>query len=128
VRAGYRREFQVGLPADGSEVPSPTCRLERPVVRVPRPIPKARASAGIERFCADYTGRICVTMDGSRPRWSMDVRSACIPLGMKGALMRTWSALLLALLAAAPSPVQCRRRVHALRAPRAGDRQLHPTT
>ncbi len=66
VRAGYNREFQGGLPADGSEVAfanlSPTS--VQSFVYLAYPVSPA---TGIRGFCADYTGRICVTMDGSKP-------------------------------------------------------------
>jgi type IV pilus assembly protein PilA len=66
VRAGYHREFIGGLPADTSEVAfanlSPTSVQSFVYLAYP-----VSAATGVRGFCADYTGRICVTTDGSRP-------------------------------------------------------------
>jgi hypothetical protein len=67
VRAGYRREFQVGLPADGSEVAFANLSPSSVQSFVYLAYPGSPGVTGIRGFCGDYTGRICVTMDGSRP-------------------------------------------------------------
>jgi hypothetical protein len=80
TRAGYQREFQGGLPADGSEVAfanlSPSS--VQSFVYLAYPVSSA---TGVRGFCGDYTGRICVTMDGSRPPVvDGQCDPACIPL------------------------------------------------
>jgi type II secretory pathway pseudopilin PulG len=66
VRGGYNREFQGGLPADQSEIAfanlSPTSVQSFVYLAYP-----VSPSMGTRGFCADYTGRICVTLDGSKP-------------------------------------------------------------
>jgi hypothetical protein len=66
VRGGYHREFQGGLPADESEIAfanlSPSSVQSFVYLAYP-----VSPSTGTRGFCADYTGRICVTMDGSKP-------------------------------------------------------------
>ncbi len=75
VKAGYNREFQGGLPADQSEIAfanlSPTS--VQSFVYLAYPVSPATGSRG---FCADYTGRICVTTDGSKP---LVVEGSCDP-------------------------------------------------
>jgi hypothetical protein len=80
VRGGYNREFIGGLPADQSEVAfanlSPTSLQSFVYLAYP-----VSPSTGIRGFCGDYTGRICVTMDGSRPAVVEGMCDpACIPL------------------------------------------------
>lgn len=67
VRAGYQREFQVGMPADGSEVAFANLSPSSVQSFVYLAFPESPDVTGTRGFCADYTGRICVTMDGSRP-------------------------------------------------------------
>ena len=67
VRAGYQREFQVGLPADGSEVAFANLSPSSVQSFVYLAYPESPGVTGTRGFCADYTGRMCVTMDGSRP-------------------------------------------------------------
>ncbi len=67
VRAGYRREFLVGLPADGSEVAFANLSPSSVQSFLYLAYPESPGVTGTRGFCADYTGRICVTMDGSRP-------------------------------------------------------------
>jgi type II secretory pathway pseudopilin PulG len=80
VRAGYNREFIGGLPADQSEVAfanlSPTSLQSFVYLAYP-----VSPSTGVRGFCGDYTGRICVTMDGSRPTMVDGMCDpACTPL------------------------------------------------
>ncbi len=80
TRAGYQREFLGGFPADGSEVAfanlSPSS--VQSFVYLAYPVSPA---TGVRGFCGDYTGRICVTMDGSRPPVvDGQCDPACIPL------------------------------------------------
>ena len=67
VRTGYQREFQGGLPADGSEVAFANLSPTSVQSFVYLAYPVNPGVTGTRGFCADYTGRICVTMDGSRP-------------------------------------------------------------
>ena len=67
LRAGYRRELQVGLPADGSEVAFANLSPSSVQSFVYLAYPENPGVTGIRGFCGDYTGRICVTPDGSRP-------------------------------------------------------------
>jgi hypothetical protein len=81
VRAGYRREFQVGLPADGSEVAFANLSPSSVQSFVYLAYPESPGVTGTRGFCADYTGRICVTLDGSRPPVVDGMCDpACIPL------------------------------------------------
>jgi type II secretory pathway pseudopilin PulG len=80
VRGGYNREFIGGLPADRSEVAfanlSPTSLQSFVYLAYP-----VSPSTGVRGFCGDYTGRICVTMDGSSPAVVEGMCDpACIPL------------------------------------------------
>ncbi|MGH9390027.1 MAG: hypothetical protein ACRD1Z_10455, partial [Vicinamibacteria bacterium] len=80
VRAGYIREFQVGLPADGSEVAFANLSPSSVQSFVYLAYPESPVT-GVRGFCADYTGRICVTMDGSQPPVVEGLCDpACIPL------------------------------------------------
>jgi type II secretory pathway pseudopilin PulG len=67
ARAGYQREFQVGLPADGSEVAFANLSPSSVQSFVYIAYPENAGVTGTRGFCTDYTGRICVTTDGSRP-------------------------------------------------------------
>ena len=67
VRAGYQREFQVGLPADGSEVAFANLSPSSVQSFVYLAYPVTPGVTGKRGFCTDYTGIICVTMDGSPP-------------------------------------------------------------
>lgn len=81
VRAGYQREFQVGLPADGSEVAFANLSPSSVQSFVYIAYPENPGVTGTRGFCADYSGRICVTMDGSRPPVVDGMCDpACIPL------------------------------------------------
>jgi hypothetical protein len=81
VRAGYRREFQVGLPADGSEVAFANLSPSSVQSFVYLAYPESPGVTGTRGFCVDYTGRICVTMDGSRPAVVDGMCDpACVPL------------------------------------------------
>jgi len=81
VRAGYQREFQVGLPADGSEVAFANLSPSSVQSFLYLAYPVTPGVTGARGFCADYTGRICVTMDGSRPPVAEGLCDpACIPL------------------------------------------------
>jgi hypothetical protein len=66
VRSGYNREFHAGRPADTSQVAfaslSPSSVQSFAYLAYP-----VSPSTGSRSFCADHTGLICVTMDGSRP-------------------------------------------------------------
>ena len=80
MQAGYHREFEVGMPADGSEVAfanlSPSSVQSFVFLAYPE-----SPSTGTRGFCGDYTGRICVTVDGSRPSVVDGLCDpACIPL------------------------------------------------
>jgi type II secretory pathway pseudopilin PulG len=81
VRTGYQREFQVGLPADGSEVAFANLSPSSVQSFVYLAYPVTPGTTGSRGFCADYTGRICVTMDGSPPPVVDGLCDpACIPL------------------------------------------------
>jgi hypothetical protein len=66
VRSGYNREFHGGPPADASQVAfaslSPSSVQSFAYIAYP-----VSPSTGSRGFCADHTGLICVTMDGSKP-------------------------------------------------------------
>ena len=81
ARAGYQRKFQVGLPADGSEVAFANLSPSSVQSFVYLAYPQDPGVTGTRAFCADYTGRICVTMDGSPPPVVDGMCDpACIPL------------------------------------------------
>ena len=81
VRAGYRREFQVGLPSDGSEVAFANLSPSSVQSFVYLAYPENPGVTGTRGFCVDYTGRICVTTDGSRPTVvDGQCDPGCIPL------------------------------------------------
>jgi type II secretory pathway pseudopilin PulG len=65
VKSGYEREFVPGTPPDRSEVAfqnlSPSSMLS--YVYLAHPV--TAGVTGTRSFCADYTGRICVGLDGS---------------------------------------------------------------
>jgi hypothetical protein len=66
-KAGYRRKFYPGPKAPRSkDVKSPTSLTAFAHTAVPITI----GETGKRGFCADDTGRICVTADGSEPRTS----------------------------------------------------------
>lgn len=67
VRTGYQREFQTGMPADGSEVAFANLSPTSVQSFVYLAYPVNAGVTGTRGFCGDYTGRICVTEDGSRP-------------------------------------------------------------
>jgi type II secretory pathway pseudopilin PulG len=81
VKSGYQREFQGGLPADGSEVAFANLSPSSVQSFVYLAYPVTPGTTGIRGFCGDYTGRICVTPDGSRPA-VVEGRCdpACMPL------------------------------------------------
>jgi type II secretory pathway pseudopilin PulG len=81
VRSGYQREFQVGLPADGSEVAFANLSPSSVQSFVYLAYPENPGVTGSRGFCADYTGRICVTTDGTRPAVvDGTCDPACVPL------------------------------------------------
>ncbi len=81
VRSGYQREFLSGLPADGSEVAFANLSPSSVQSFVYLAYPVTPGTTGSRGFCGDYTGRICVTMDGSRPPVvEGQCDPACIPL------------------------------------------------
>ncbi len=67
VKQGYQREFLPGLPADSSDVAlgniSPSSVQSFAYVAYPVTV----GTTGVRSFCGDYTGRMCVYMDGSKP-------------------------------------------------------------
>jgi hypothetical protein len=67
VRSGYQREFQGGLPADASDVAFANLSPSSVQSFVYLAYPAVPGTTGTRGFCGDYTGRICVTADGSRP-------------------------------------------------------------
>jgi type II secretory pathway pseudopilin PulG len=67
VRSGYQREFQGGLPADASDVAFANLSPSSVQSFVYLAYPSVPGTTGVRGFCGDYTGRICVTPDGSRP-------------------------------------------------------------
>jgi len=81
IRGGYQREFQVGFPADGSEVAFKNLSPSSVQSFVYLAYPVSPELTGKRGFCADYTARICVTMDGSPPPVVDGVCDpACTPL------------------------------------------------
>jgi type II secretory pathway pseudopilin PulG len=81
VKAGYQREFIPGLPADGSEVAFANLSPSSVQSFVYVAVPVTPGTTGVRGFCGDYTGRICVTQDGSRPAVvEGQCDPACVPL------------------------------------------------
>ena len=62
-KSGYRRTFHLGSPAPGGDGTSPT-RVSSFAITAAPAVPNR---TGVRAFCADSTGRICQTMDGSEP-------------------------------------------------------------
>lgn len=67
VKMGYQRELLTGDPADASDVAF--ANLSRSSVQSFAYVayPAVVGTTGVRSFCGDYTGRMCVYMDGSRP-------------------------------------------------------------
>jgi type II secretory pathway pseudopilin PulG len=67
VKSGYQREFHPGSPADGENLSqgnvSPSSLTSFAFVAHP----VTPGTSGVRAFCADATGRVCVTPDGSPP-------------------------------------------------------------
>ena len=63
-QSGYRRTFHAGAVAPEPAVLSPAGRLETFAYTA---VPVKVGRMGVRGFCADSTGRICFTIDGSAP-------------------------------------------------------------
>jgi type II secretory pathway pseudopilin PulG len=76
VKNGYQREFRPGTPGEGTGIsPSSVSSF------VYLAYPAVPGTTGSRAFCADQTGRICVTMDGSMPPVvDGQCDPACVPL------------------------------------------------
>lgn len=81
VKMGYQRELIPGIPADRSDVAfanlSPSSVQSFAYVAYP----VSSGTTGVRSFCGDYTGRLCVYLDGSRPpAENGQCDSRCTPL------------------------------------------------
>lgn len=65
VESGYEREFVPGTPPDRSEVAFANLSPSSVLSYVYLAHPVTVGVTGTRSFCADYTGRICVSHDGS---------------------------------------------------------------